>query len=999
MAKSFDRRTTHNNSIENIDSTIFQSLFENSLSGILYGNPTNGNILDANQSAATMFGYTIEELRTLNRNDVFDYNHSSMINSINERQKQGHVKGELIGVRKNGEHFPIEFTSSIFTLKNGETRTSTILNDITDRKKSEEAVGLLLNNTEESFVLINKLLEIVSFNIKFQSTFKLFFQAEVQKGASILGFVQKERIHIVEEIYRRVLHGEVIDDVIIVSSHNKAENYFNVRYKPAHDYRGNIIGAFVTLRDITEKRKAIAEKEFEQRNKEALINATSDLIWSVSKDFKLIAANQSFIKTMKIVGNFDLKSGDNLLFKGDFDPEFIAFWKQMYYRGLAGESFNFQTKTPTGYPDLVYLETTINPIYEGEKIVGIACYSRDITERKSLEKALEKTIDLLNRASRLAKIGGWEMNLVNNEYSWSAEIYHILKVGRDFTPTGDSILNFFTPESRILFENAIENSIDEGASWNLDLSAYTATGQLIDISAQGAAVVENSKTTRLLGTLQDVTEIKLSDKKLRESEERYRTMVEFSPDSIVVHANEKILYVNPIAVKMFGGQSLNDIIGKSILDIIHPDYHKLIQNRIQNTISGIKNDVNLDYKLIMLNGETRDIVAEGTAIIYNGVPAIHTVMKDVTQRKKEENLLRLLASVVTHTNDSVMITDADSFDEPGPRIVYVNAAFTKMTGYLPEDVIGRSPRILQGPNTDPAELKRLSDAIRKWKPCEITVVNYKKNGDEFWINFSVKPVADSTGCYTHWISVERDVTHQKNSELEREQIISELSQNNKDLKQFSYVTSHNLRAPIANLLGLTSLIDQYKIPNKSLKQIIDGVRQSALMFDDTVKDLSKVLVIKDQTNIIKVEVNFATVVNNVLKQLGVALEDHTVKINYKFADAPFVLFTPSYMESVLLNLFTNAIKYKSLKRKLKIDIVSNNTDDFVILKFKDNGIGIDIEKYKDKVFKLYQRFHDNPDGKGLGLYLVKSQIEALGGSITLESEVNKGTTFIIKFKK
>jgi PAS domain S-box-containing protein len=999
MAKSFDRRTTHNNSIENIDSTIFQSLFENSLSGILYGNPTNGNILDANQSAATMFGYTIEELRTLNRNDVFDYNHSSMINSINERQKQGHVKGELIGVRKNGEHFPIEFTSSIFTLKNGETRTSTILNDITDRKKSEEAVGLLLNNTEESFVLINKLLEIVSFNIKFQSTFKLFFQAEVQKGASILGFVQKERIHIVEEIYRRVLHGEVIDDVIIVSSHNKAENYFNVRYKPAHDYRGNIIGAFVTLRDITEKRKAIAEKEFEQRNKEALINATSDLIWSVSKDFKLIAANQSFIKTMKIVGNFDLKSGDNLLFKGDFDPEFIAFWKQMYYRGLAGESFNFQTKTPTGYPDLVYLETTINPIYEGEKIVGIACYSRDITERKSLEKALEKTIDLLNRASRLAKIGGWEMNLVNNEYSWSAEIYHILKVGRDFTPTGDSILNFFTPESRILFENAIENSIDEGASWNLDLSAYTATGQLIDISAQGAAVVENSKTTRLLGTLQDVTEIKLSDKKLRESEERYRTMVEFSPDSIVVHANEKILYVNPIAVKMFGGQSLNDIIGKSILDIIHPDYHKLIQNRIQNTISGIKNDVNLDYKLIMLNGETRDIVAEGTAIIYNGVPAIHTVMKDVTQRKKEENLLRLLESVVTHTNDSVMITDADSFDEPGPRIVYVNAAFTKMTGYLPEDVIGRSPRILQGPNTDPAELKRLSDAIRKWKPCEITVVNYKKNGDEFWINFSVKPVADSTGCYTHWISVERDVTHQKNSELEREQIISELSQNNKDLKQFSYVTSHNLRAPIANLLGLTSLIDQYKIPNKSLKQIIDGVRQSALMFDDTVKDLSKVLVIKDQTNIIKVEVNFATVVNNVLKQLGVALEDHTVKINYKFADAPFVLFTPSYMESVLLNLFTNAIKYKSLKRKLKIDIVSNNTDDFVILKFKDNGIGIDIEKYKDKVFKLYQRFHDNPDGKGLGLYLVKSQIEALGGSITLESEVNKGTTFIIKFKK
>jgi len=199
-------------------------------------------------------------------------------------------------------------------------------------------------------------------------------------------------------------------------------------------------------------------------------------------------------------------------------------------------------------------------------------------------------------------------------------------------------------------------------------------------------------------------------------------------------------------------------------------------------------------------------------------------------------------------------------------------------------------------------------------------------------------------------------------------------------------------------LGLTSLIDQYKIPNKSLKQIIDGVRQSALMFDDTVKDLSKVLIIKDQTNIIKEEVSFVLVIENVLKQLSIAMDDNTVKINYEFSNAPFVLFTSTYLESILLNLFTNSIKYKSPKRKLKIDIISSKSDGFVMLKFKDNGIGIDTEKYKDKLFKLYQRFHDNPDGKGLGLYLVKSQLEALGGSITIESEVGKGTTFVMKFR-
>jgi signal transduction histidine kinase len=144
---------------------------------------------------------------------------------------------------------------------------------------------------------------------------------------------------------------------------------------------------------------------------------------------------------------------------------------------------------------------------------------------------------------------------------------------------------------------------------------------------------------------------------------------------------------------------------------------------------------------------------------------------------------------------------------------------------------------------------------------------------------------------------------------------------------------------------------------------------------------------------------YVTTIDNVLKQLSIAVDDNTVKINYEFSNAPFVLFTPAYLESILLNLFTNAIKYQSPKRKLKIDIVSSNVDDFVILKFKDNGIGIDTEKYKDKLFKLYQRFHDNPDGKGLGLYLVKSQLEALGGSISIESKVDKGTTFIIKFRK
>lgn len=145
------------------------------------------------------------------------------------------------------------------------------------------------------------------------------------------------------------------------------------------------------------------------------------------------------------------------------------------------------------------------------------------------------------------------------------------------------------------------------------------------------------------------------------------------------------------------------------------------------------------------------------------------------EQKSESYHLKLLESVITNTSDAVIITDAEPIDGIGPRIVYVNAAFTRMTGYTPEEVIGKTPRILQGPKTDRRELDRLRHALETWQPCEVTLINYKKNGEEFWINFTVNPVADSTGWYTHWVSIERDVTKQKNEEL-RKRLLVEIGQ-------------------------------------------------------------------------------------------------------------------------------------------------------------------------------------------------------------------------------
>lgn len=152
-----------------------------------------------------------------------------------------------------------------------------------------------------------------------------------------------------------------------------------------------------------------------------------------------------------------------------------------------------------------------------------------------------------------------------------------------------------------------------------------------------------------------------------------------------------------------------------------------------------------------------------------GVPiSFSGTAQDITAQKEEEQHLKLLESVITHTDDIVMITEAEPLESPGPRIQYVNQAFTKLTGYTLEEVKGQSPRILQGPKSDLSELGRLKKALQNWESCEITTINYKKNGEEFWVNLAVTPVANEKGWFTHWIAIERDVTKEKQKQLRKE---------------------------------------------------------------------------------------------------------------------------------------------------------------------------------------------------------------------------------------
>ena len=171
--------------------------------------------------------------------------------------------------------------------------------EITDQKRTEEEMKLLINNTEESFILLDKDLKIVSFNNQFQNLYKKYLRLHVKKGDFIINYAQPDRKKAVMEIYQRVLKGNVEFSSIEIPISETEIKSFSMKFNPARDNFGNIFGVFVTAADITEIKQAELLKEFEKRDKEALINSTDDLIWSVSKEFNLIAANNSFHNSLK----------------------------------------------------------------------------------------------------------------------------------------------------------------------------------------------------------------------------------------------------------------------------------------------------------------------------------------------------------------------------------------------------------------------------------------------------------------------------------------------------------------------------------------------------------------------------------------------------------------------------------------------------------------------------------------------------------------------------
>ena len=358
---------------------------------------------------------------------------------------------------------------------------------------------------------------------------------------------------------------------------------------------------------------------------------------------------------------------------------------------------------------------------------------------------------------------------------------------------------------------------------------------------------------------------------------------------------------------------------------------------------------------------------------------------------------QLLPWILDSLANVIFVLDVES---PGVyKFSFANRAFQVTTGVPVSRVVGSYVhQVIPEPSLSMV-LEKYQEAIEQQKQVTWTEVSDYPTGQKTG-EVAVIPVWDP-GCNC-WrlIGMVHDITQHVEAEAKQLRLTQDLYQHNRDLQQFTYIISHNLRAPVAYAIGLTKFMSGVDKTSKEFDASLTYLIESVTRLDDILKDLNLILSIRDRRDVLEMEsVSLLEVCEQVITDLSEQLNQCQGLVSLEIESGTKVQAYRAFLYSVFHNLLSNAIKYRSDKRQLQVNIhTAKNAEGGTTVTFSDNGSGFDLKKAGSKVFQLYKRFHAHIEGKGIGLFLVKSHLEALGGQVEVFSQVDVGTKFIIYLK-
>ena len=399
----------------------------------------------------------------------------------------------------------------------------------------------------------------------------------------------------------------------------------------------------------------------------------------------------------------------------------------------------------------------------------------------------------------------------------------------------------------------------------------------------------------------------------------------------------------------------------------------------------------MEYRIRTSNGDVKFIASTGRAIFDKDKKpnSLFGTAQDITTQKEISKSLFQEKKKYHILADSLPVAIFRS--NVKGELLFVNQAMLDMYGFeSEEELISQNCFALYANPTDRDEL--LKELNSNGKLTDYQIIFQRRDGS----TFIGEQNSLIEGNELHGIV--QDITERVEGEKEKSNLIETLKDQNKDLEEFAFIISHNLRSPLSNMMGLTKIFDKSSVTSDNL-EILNLIEQSTVNLDQIIKDLNQTLTVREGEKKLRENIDLYPMAHEILVNFKNVIKDNDIQIEFDIIPDAQLKSVNDFIKNILIYLIDNAIKFRRKNVQPKIKISYRETSDSYLLSVSDNGIGIDIEANKSRLFLIYEKLDGKMDGRGLGLYLVKNHVNALNGSIKVESTLNQGSKFIVELPK
>ncbi len=807
-----------------------------------------------------------------------------------------------------------------------------------------------------------------------------------------------------KEMWTTILDGSIWRGEVRNRAKDGTFYWVDTVISPVLNSEGQVVN-FLSIRNlITDKKHKEIELIESERFIKGILSSFTSNIAVIDKNGQIISTNDSWknfsvdnncpdlISTCEGANYFRacekaIASGDEIAFKVLDGLKAI----------LAGEMELFQIEYPC-HSDTVMRWFLLNATpLKGESYKAVIRHV-DITKRKIAEQKLAES----EQKYRAIIENSQELIIsmdTNGVITFANKVWKNILGYTEEDLLGRKFLDLVNDEVRTKCTSFFNRIVNGETLQSVDSQLVARSGELIYIEANSTPIVAEGQVVGVQVFARDVRMKRKMELEIKESENRLRKVFE-SVQDVIYTISPKGVFVslNP-AFEKLSGYKVEEWIGRPFAELVHPDDLPKAMDAFNKVFHGENVDV---YTLRLRNSSGEYRICEltpGAFIVDNEVVESLGLARDVTERILSEKKLKESEErfnlALKGANDGLwdwnLITNE----------VYFSPRWKKMVGYEDHELENTFDTwvALIHPDDFTYTLEKLNDYL-SGRSDEYNVEFRLKHKNGGYIDVLARGflIKDNDGKNLRITGTHLDMTELNVKKIQLQKLIDELSRKYNDLMQFNYIISHNLRTPVASILGLATLL---KFPDNSEEdkdKILQNILVSTEKMDEVLKDLTNIISVREPLNVKRTDVHVKELIHAVIYMLDKRIEEVGAKIVIDVeADSQTITTIKPYFESILYNLLLNSLKYKSPDRSPIIFLKVKRINAGISFQISDNGIGIDLTKNRDKIFGLYKRFNTDVEGRGLGLFMTKMQVEAMGGEISVESTVNVGTTFTIHF--